>query len=100
VGFGTVEGVRWEGRFILTPMPEAYELRVTQLCISISCARAYSIIYIEIEYAPSSEPDAGERRVPYIIRCMMEPVFKPIKEGIAGYVRGVRKAIAKAYNEY
>jgi hypothetical protein len=52
------------GRFILTPKPISHEKSVTQLSISIICASAYSIIRLEIEYAPSSEPDAGERRIP------------------------------------
>ena len=76
------------GRLSRTPLPEAHEPRVglaVQLAIFNRGCEPEGVfieLTIHLKNAPSSEPDAGERHVPYA-------VFKPIKDGINGYVRGV-----------
>ena len=70
-GFGTVEETQRVGRYNLTPMPEAHEPRVglaVQLAIFIRGCEPEGVfidLTIQLKNAPSSEPDAGERRVPY-----------------------------------
>jgi hypothetical protein len=76
------EGARWEfGLLSNMPMPEAHEPRVGLAVQLAICNRGcepegvFIDLTIQLKNAPSSEPDAGERHVPYA-------VFKPIKDGI------------------
>ena len=95
------EGVQRDfGWIIHTPPPEAHELRGAQLSIFINCARGFSIIHILYENTPSSEPDelsiilvSGSWRVlPYL-----DAVFKPIKDGINNWIKGVGQTIINGF---
>ena len=95
------EGARWEfGLLSNMPTPEhAYEPRVG-LAVHLAIFNrgcepegVFIDLIIHLKNAPSSEPDAGERHVPYT-------VFKPIKDGINNWVKGVENELTNTFHDW